>query len=121
MTHEIYREHILELFKSPHNFGELKKKTHSHFQDNPLCGDEMKIDLIIDRNKVKDVKFSGKGCAISMASASLLTDKIKDLSINEIKKLNENDILQMLMIPVGPTRIKCALLPLDAINKALDK
>ena len=115
----IYKEHILDLYRNPHNRGNLKNPTYEFSKNNPLCGDEIKIQLIAKDKKIMDVKFSGAGCAISQASASLLTDKIKNLSINEIKKFSKKDVLKLLKIPISPARIKCALLPLDAINGAL--
>lgn len=117
----MYREHILDLFKNPHNFGNLDNKTHEHFGNNPLCGDEIKIELQIEEDKVKDIKFSGKGCAISMASASLLTDKVKGMPVQETLKMTKDDILELMMIPIGPVRLKCALLCLDTLKEALNE
>lgn len=115
----IYKEHILDLYKNPHNKGNLKNPTHEFSKNNPLCGDEIKIQLIVKKNKITNVKFNGQGCAISQASASLLTDKIKNFSVNEIKKFSDENALKLLKIPISNTRIKCALLPLDAIKGAL--
>ncbi|MEK6823669.1 MAG: Fe-S cluster assembly sulfur transfer protein SufU [Nanoarchaeota archaeon] len=120
ISQEIYKEHILDLYKNPHNKGNLKNPTHEFSKNNPLCGDEIKIQLIIHRNKITDIKFSGQGCAISQASASLLTDKIKNFSINQIKKFSSADLLNLLKIPISYTRIKCALLPLSALKGALE-
>ena len=116
----IYKENILDLYRNPHNKGNLKNPTHEFSKNNPLCGDEIKIQIIIKKNKIVEVKFDGHGCAISQASASLLTDKIKNLSVDKIKKISEKNILTLLRIPVSHTRIKCALLPLDAIRGALE-
>ncbi len=116
---EIYKEHILDLYKNPHNKGNLNNSTHEFSKNNSLCGDEIKIQLIIKNNKIIDARFSGQGCAISQASASLLTDKIKNLSINKIKKFSKKDILNLLKIPISYTRIKCALLPLEALKESL--
>ncbi|MDP2672291.1 MAG: SUF system NifU family Fe-S cluster assembly protein [Nanoarchaeota archaeon] len=121
MNLEMYKEHILDLYKNPHNKGELENFTHSFAKDNPLCGDEIKIQLIIKKNKIADVRFNGIGCVISNASASMLTDRIKKMEIEKIKKLAKEDILKMLKIPISPARIKCALLPLDAVRGALGK
>ena len=120
MNLEIYKEHILDLYKNPHNKGNLKNPTHEASKKNSLCGDEIKIQLIIKKNRVSNVKFNGQGCAISQASASLLTDKIKELSVEQIKKLNKEDLLDMLKIPISYTRIKCTLLPLEAVKGALE-
>src|SRR3989338_6718640 len=119
MNLEIYKEHILDLYKNPHNKGNLKNPTYEFSKNNPICGDEVKIQILAKNNKIADIKFCGQGCAISQASASLLTDKIKNLSINKIKKFSKKDVLKLLKIPISPARIKCALLPLDAINGAL--
>lgn len=119
-SQEIYKEHILDLYRNPHNKENLENPTHEFLKNNPICGDEIKIQLIIKSNKIIDVKFSGQGCAISQASASLLTDKIKNLSADKIKKFSKKDVLKLLKIPISPLRIKCALLPLDAIKGALE-
>ena len=121
MTLEIYKEHILDLYKNPHNKGNLKNPTYEFSKNNPICGDEIKIQILAKNNKIADIKFCGQGCVISQASASLLTDKIKNLSINKIKKFSTEDVLEMLKIPISYTRIKCALLPLDAVKGALGK
>lgn len=119
-SQEIYKEHILDLYKNPHNKGNLNNPTHEFSKNNPLCGDEIKIQLIVNDNKITDVKFSGQGCAISQASASLLTDKIKNINIQKIKKLKKEDVLNLLKIPISYTRIRCALLPLEALKRALE-
>src|SRR3989338_8816217 len=116
----IYKEHILDLYKNPHNKGNLENPTYEFSKNNPLCGDEIKIQIITEKDKIKDIRFSGEGCAISQASASMLTDKIKNMPLKKIKNLNKDDILEMLKIPISYTRIKCALLPLDAIKGALE-
>ena len=117
----MYQEHILDLYQHPHNFGNLKDATHKHHEHNPLCGDEVTMQVILKNNKVDQVKFQGKGCAISMASASMLTDKIKGKSVQEIMKLKKEDITEMLNIPLGPVRLKCALLSLETLQKAVIK
>ena len=118
-TDEIYREHILELYKNPENYGEIKNPTHEKTEYNSNCGDEVTMQLIIKGGKVKYAKFHGSGCVISMVSSSLLTDKIKRISIKEIEKLSQKDILKLLKIKLNPARIKCALLPLEALKNSL--
>jgi len=120
-AHEMYKEHILDHYQHPHNFGKLEGATHAHREFNPLCGDDLTIELIIKNGKVETVKFHGRGCAISMASASLLTDHIKQMTHNEIMSLGREDVLKLLHIPVGPVRLKCALLPLETLHKTLHK
>lgn len=115
----MYREHILDLYRNPSNFGILENATHKHTEYNSLCGDEITVQLFVKNKKIEDVKFNGSGCVISMVSASLLTDKIKDMSLEEIKKLDRRDILKLLKIHINPARIKCVLLPLEATKGAL--
>ncbi|KKK95860.1 hypothetical protein LCGC14_2668570 [marine sediment metagenome] len=116
---DMYREHILELYKSPSNFGTLKNPSHESTEYNSVCGDEITIQLLIKNKVVKDIKFSGSGCVISTVSASLLTDKIKGMSPEDVKELSNKDILKLLKIKITPARIKCALLSLEAAKKAL--
>ena len=115
----IYKENILELYKFPHNFGKLSNPTHTKRIFNPLCGDDITIELIIKDDKVEDIKFNGKGCAISMAAGSLLTDKVKGEDIESAKKIPGKEVLEMLNIPIGPVRMRCALLPLEALQGAV--
>ena len=116
----MYREHILDLYKHPHNFGNLENATHKHKEYNPLCGDEVEIQLEIKNNLIENVKFIGRGCTISIASASLLTDNIKGKNFAEVKNISKDDILNMLNIPISPGRIKCVLLSLEALRKAIN-
>lgn len=115
----MYKEQIIDLYRNPHNKGNLENPTHQNIRNNPTCGDEIKIQLILEEDKVKDVKFSGQGCTISTASASLLTDKIKGMNLEEIKKLTKEDILEMLGISISPGRMNCVLLPLETLKGAL--
>ena len=118
---DMYREHILDLYKDPPHFGELASATHEHREHNPLCGDDITIQLIIEEGKVKDAHFKGKGCAISIASAALVTDKVIGMPIEDVKKLSKDEVLDMLGIPIGPVRLKCALLSLEVVQKAVEK
>ncbi len=113
---DLYRELILDHYQHPHNHGEIPGADISYEDSNPLCGDKIRIDLKLKDNVVTDVKFNGKGCAISQASASMLTDELIGKSLDEVKKMDKQFILDMLGIPLGPTRIKCALLPLKVIK-----
>ncbi len=113
---DLYRELILDHYQHPHNHGEIPSADISYEDSNPLCGDKIRIDIKLKNNIVEDVKFNGKGCAISQASASMLTDEILGKSLDEVKKLDKKFILEMLGIPLGPSRIKCALLPLKVIK-----
>lgn len=116
---DMYREHILELYKNPSNFGSLKNANRKSTEYNTSCGDEITVEMLVRGNIVRDVKFNGSGCVISLVSASLLTDKIKDMNVSEVKKLNKNDIINLLGVKITPARIKCAVLSLEAVKKAL--
>lgn len=117
---DMYRENILENYKNPKNFEKTKDKpTNIATGYNTLCGDKINVEMVIDNNKLKEIGFSGSGCAISIASASLLGEKIKGMDVSKIKKLKKETILNLLEIPIGQVRLKCALLPLETIQKAL--
>ena len=117
---DMYREHILELYKSPSNFGNLKNKTHEKTAYNSVCGDEITVQLLVKDNIVKEIKFSGSGCVISMVSASMLTEKIKNMKISDIKNIKSEDVLSMLKIKLNLARVKCALLGFEAVKGALE-
>lgn len=114
---DIYQEHILDLYKHPLNKGNIDNAQIHQHEMNSSCGDEVTFHILFENRKVKDVKFEGVGCAISMASASLLTEKIKGMPIEKIEKLKPDDITDLLNIDLSPTRLKCALLPLQALSK----
>lgn len=114
---DFYREFILDHYKNPHNFGELPDATHRYHDTNPLCGDEITMYLKIGADeRVEDVRFSGKGCAISQASASILTDEVKGKTLDELKAIDRDHVLENLGITLSPARIKCALLSLKALK-----
>lgn len=115
----IYRENIIDHYKNPNNKGQIKDAQIKFTEHNPLCGDVISINIKINKNKIEDVKFNGSGCAISQASASMLTDKLKGKSIEEIKKITREDIVEMLGIKIGPVRIKCAVLGLIAVKNGI--
>lgn len=115
----MYQENILEHYKNPRNRGRIEKATVQHHEYNPLCGDEIDLFLVIKDNVIVDVKFDGHGCAISQASASMLTDEIKGKALDEIKKVTKEKILEMLGIELSPVRLKCALLSLDTLRNSV--
>ncbi|MEI6221827.1 MAG: iron-sulfur cluster assembly scaffold protein [bacterium] len=120
--HDIYREQILDHYKFPHNFGPIEDADLSHCEENPTCGDRICIDINWDNEKkVKDIHFHGHGCAISQASASMLTDKVleENMNVESILKLAKEDILSMLGIQLSPIRLKCALLSLEVLQKTV--
>ena len=116
---EMYKEHILELYKSPSNFGALKKPTHEKTAYNSVCGDEITVQMFIKDEKIKDIKFGGSGCVISMVAASMLTDKIKGMKISDIKNMKGEDVLGMLNMKLNLARVKCALLAFEAVKGAI--
>lgn len=114
---DFYRENILDHYRHPRNAGRLENPTHTHEEHNPLCGDVVRIDLHVNENEVIDaVAFTGRGCAISQASASMLTEMLKGKTLTEAKQINKEQILEALGIPIGPTRMKCALLSLKVLK-----
>lgn len=113
---DLYREIILDHYQHPHNHGELDNPDITFEDSNPLCGDKIRVDLKVKDNIVQDVKFSGKGCAISQASASMLTDELIGKSLDDIKKIDKDFVFNMLGIPLSPTRVKCALLSLKVVK-----
>lgn len=115
---DMYREVILEHYKYPHNAGTLEHPDITHEEHNPLCGDRIRIDLQVESGIITDVRFQGRGCAISQASASLLTDEIKGKALANVRMLNKDDLLDLIGIPLdkNPVRIKCALLSLKALK-----
>ena len=115
---DMYRDYILDHYKNPRNQGELPGATNTYADSNPLCGDELSMALRIDGGRVADVRFSGKGCAISQASASILTEEIKGKTLDEVKAIDKDHILENLGIPISPARIKCALLSLKTLKGA---
>ncbi len=113
---DFYREIILEHYKHPANRGSIPNATISHEEDNPLCGDRIRIDLLVKDDVVQDVKFNGQGCAISQASADMLTEEIKGKSLDEVRRIDKQFILDMIGIPLTPARLKCALLSLKVVK-----
>ena len=117
---DIYREIILDYYRNPRNYGKIQDPDIAQRDSNPLCGDELEMHLNIKDNKVADVKFTGKGCAISQASASMLTELILGKDFEYVKKLTKEDILDNLGLhDLGPARIKCALLSLKVLKSGL--
>ena len=116
---DIYRENIMDHYKNPRNFGKLENANIEFHDYNPLCGDEITVQLKTNGDEIKGIKFSGRGCALSMATASILTEEIKGKAIKDVEKLTNEDIFKMIGINVSPSRIKCVLLSLSAIKKGV--
>ena len=113
---QFYREYILDHYKNPRNYGRLDHPDITHEEDNPLCGDVVGMDFQIRDGVIADIRFHGRGCAISQASASLLTERLKGIALDDAKKIDKNDVLGELGIQISPARIKCALLPLKVLK-----
>ncbi len=116
---QIYQEIILEHYRHPKNNKPLKQPANGIDVSNPLCGDELRMEIRMDREIIKEIGFVGKGCAISIASASMLTDYAKGKTKKHLKTLDKNFMMGLLGVNLGPNRIKCALLPLEALIKLL--
>ena len=117
----LYRDFILEHYREPHNHGVLDPHD-LHFADsNPTCGDEMSMTLRLDeaRQRLADVAFDGRGCAISQASASILTDELRGMSLAELRDLDPGEVVANLGVPIGPARLKCALLVYKVLQGAV--
>lgn len=115
---DFYRDYILDHYRSPRNFGRLDAPTATAEDLNPLCGDTIRMDLLVDEGVVRDVKFSGKGCAISQASASMLTEEVKGMRVEDVAKLSKDIVLENVGIGISPTRMKCATLGLRVLKSA---
>ena len=115
----LYKEIVLDHYKNPHNFGTLDPADYTAEDSNPLCGDQIRMDLRVEDGIVTDVKFTGRGCAVSMASASILTDMIKGQPLDEVRAITKDDLLEEIGIPVSPARLKCATLGLNVLKLSL--
>jgi len=116
----LYKEIILDHYKDPRNFGQLQNPDAEFHGYNPTCGDEIKMQLHIEDGKIKEIKFSGRGCAISMAASSMLTEKMKGRPLKDAKNLTPEKMIEMLGIEISPGRIKCATLGMVTLKKAAD-
>ncbi len=115
----VYREQILDHYRHPRNQGRLDQPDVSHELDNPVCGDVVRIEVCLTNGRVSEARFSGRGCVVSMASASMLTEEIQGKSVSELLGMEEADVFGMLGTTLGPVRAKCALLPLRALQEGV--
>jgi len=116
---DFYRDYILDHYRNPRNFGTLEKPDATAEDLNPLCGDQIRMDVAVAADgTVSDVKFSGKGCAISQASASMLTETVKGMKLEDVARLSKETVLENVGIGISPTRMKCAMLGLRVLKSA---
>jgi nitrogen fixation NifU-like protein len=116
---DLYRDYILEHYRRPHNFGVLDEPSATFEGSNPLCGDRITMQLTVRDGVVEEIGFTGRGCAISQASASLLTDEIKGKPLDQVVELGASDLLDLLGIEISPARLKCAMLSYDSLQHLL--
>lgn len=121
MSKSLYRRKILDHYKNPRNFGRIKGQNVSSYGDNPSCGDSLAFEIVFEDEKISDIKFTGDGCAISIASASMLSEKLKNMKIVDVGDLNQESIESLLGIDLNNSRQKCAMLPLNIIKKIVLK
>ena len=115
----LYREHILDHYHHPRNQGTLEDADISCELDNPVCGDVVRLDVRLSDGRVSEARFSGHGCVISIASASMLTEEILGKTVEELRALQDEDMFEMMGITLGPVRAKCGLLPLRVLQEGL--
>jgi nitrogen fixation NifU-like protein len=116
---DIYRQYILEHYREPRNHGHLQHPDIHAADTNPLCGDRIELDLCVEDGRVTEVRFDGRGCAISQAAASMLTERIEGALLDELRALGPQDVLDMLGVPIGPARQRCALLSLRVLHEGI--
>jgi nitrogen fixation NifU-like protein len=115
----LYRDYILEHYKNPRNFGELEPHDLEFHDHNPLCGDELGVHIVVEDGRVKELRFHGQGCAISQATASIISDELKGKTVSEVAGLDRNFVTEEIGIELSPTRLKCGLLSLKVVQGAL--
>jgi nitrogen fixation NifU-like protein len=117
----LYRDFILEHYRNPHNKGLLEPHDLAFADSNPTCGDELSMTFVLDAagERINDVAFDGRGCAISQASASILTDELRGMSLDEAREMDPKDLLEGIGVPIGPARLKCALLSYKVLQGAV--
>ncbi len=116
---DLYRDYILEHYRRPHNFGVIEDPSASSEGSNPLCGDRITLQLGVRDGVLERIGFTGRGCAISQASASLLTDEIRGKPLTEVAAFRADDLLDLLGIEISPARLKCAMLSHETLQDAL--
>ncbi|QZA87552.1 iron-sulfur cluster assembly scaffold protein [Salinarchaeum sp. IM2453] len=119
---DIYRQQILDHYKNPRNYGELEDPTYSHIGENPMCGDEIQVDVQIDETNgtIENIAFQGDGCAISLAAASLLSEELQGENIETLQEMDRDDIIDLLGVEISPMRVKCAVLAEKVLQDGYD-
>jgi nitrogen fixation NifU-like protein len=122
MGSDMYRQQILDHYKNPRNYGAIEDPTFSHVGENPMCGDEIQVDVVLgdDGETIETVRFQGDGCAISQAAASMLTSELHGMTVDEVRDLDRDDIVDMLGVDISPMRIKCAVLSEKVVQDGID-
>ena len=113
-----YNEHLMDHYHNPRNFGRLDNPDLYHQESNRMCGDQIRIEAHVKGGHIKDVRFEGRGCAISIAAASILTEMLKGQSLDDLKGLDKEQLLDAIGVPLKRTRLNCALLGLKVFHKA---
>jgi len=116
---DFYRQNILDHYQNPRNWGSLPAPDITAEDANPLCGDRLRMDLTVKDGRIEQVRFTGQGCSISRAAASMLSEAIEGKTVEEVKKIGRDDVIEMLGIELGPVRLKCALLALKTLKLGL--
>jgi nitrogen fixation NifU-like protein len=116
---QLYREYIIDHYKNPRNFGELEPHDVEFHDRNPICGDEMGVHIRLDGDRIADLRFHGHGCAISQASASIISDELKGKTVDEVSRLDRHFVVDEIGVDLSPTRLKCGLLALKVVQGAL--
>ena len=119
MSEDIAYEVMMDHYRNPHNYGTIENATNRITEYNPICGDTVHLEMIINEGRIEDIKFVGRGCSISQASASILTETVKGKSISSLNDLTDQKYLMDLGVSLGPARERCALLSLNALRKAV--
>lgn len=120
MNEPLYREELLDHYRHPRNYGELNNSQLSAEVVNPSCGDQITLYIFVEHDRLTGISFHGKGCVISQATASMLTEYVKNKTLDDLDKVGHETVLSLLGIPLGPTRMRCALLPLETLHKAIE-
>ena len=119
MAEQIYRETILDHNRNPRNKGTLDPADFTYEDVNPLCGDEIRIDVRVADDRISDIRFSGRGCAISQAAASMLMEMVEGQTLDQVKAISRDDMLEELGVPISPARMKCAMLGLKVLKASI--